>query len=165
MGKQTQIVATFEDEQACLCFVRESADIAILETHAATTEALWKQSFEQERHGHFEYFIWNKAFSWTPEYALTLPMPDTTRSYYVSNMSNAPVVQFSRCKFHPIREGRIYWSKYFSAPDGLDYDVVSFSRWYDSLVRWIRKNGQKLHLGAYQPYFLPDAWARRTELA
>ncbi len=165
MGKQTHIVATLEDEEGFFRFVRETADVALFESHAPTIETLWKRSLEAERRGHFQYFIWNKAFPWTPEYALTEFQAHSTRLYYVTNKGDAPLVEFDRCGFHPIRQGRIYWSKDFSAPNGLDYDVASFSRWYDSLVRWIRKRGQKLSAGAYEPYYLPDAWARRKELA
>jgi hypothetical protein len=168
MGKQTHIVATLEDEEAFLRFVRETADIALFESFAPTADALWKQSFEAERSGHYKYCIWNRAFPWTPEYGRVGPQADDPKCigwYYVSNTGDAPVVEFDRSDFHPVREGRVYWARDFSAPRGLDYDVAAFSRWYDSVVRWIRKHGRKLQTGAYWPYYLPDAWARREELA
>ena len=38
--------------------------------------------------------------------------------------------------------GRIYWGKNSSAPEGLAYDVSAFEKWYERVVRWLRKQRQ-----------------------
>src|ERR1051325_9039420 len=123
MGRQTHIIATLEDEQAFLRFLRDTADIAVFEIFAPTIQKLWKNSFEEKKAGHFFYHIWNKAFPWTPDYQqLDSRSHDPKRIgwYYISNASAAPVIEFERSNFHPIRAGRLYWAKDFSAADGLD---------------------------------------------
>lgn len=71
-------------------------------------------------------------------------------------------MEFWRTDWNRKDYGRLYWPKSFVAPDGLDYDVNAFSRWYDGLVRWVRKNGKKVISSSYEPYFLPDAWASQV---
>ena len=84
--------------------------------------------------------------------------PEQNGLYYVANDNIAPVIEFSRSNLPTRKYGRIYWAKYFSAPDGLIYDVDTFSKWFDQIVRWVRKHGQKNRQDNYSPYFLPDAW-------
>ena len=56
--------------------------------------------------------------------------------------------------------GRIYWAKFFSAPNGLNYDVELFHKWYNQITRWLKKQGKRQTGDAYQVYYLPDAWNR-----
>jgi hypothetical protein len=41
----------------------------------------------------------------------------------------------------------------------LNYDVAEFSKWYDSLARWVKKNAAgKSKYVTWVTYYLPDAW-------
>jgi hypothetical protein len=163
MGRQTAIIATHADEQSLLAFVRQIADVRLFVMFAPSAEALWTEEIAPERVGNFRYHIWNTSFPWEPLYGQVGPQasdPSRIGWYFVRNASAAPVIEFDRSRFNPIGPGRLYWAKHFSAPHGLDYDVVGFSKWYDSVVRWIRRQGKR----EGSAYYLPDAWARRVEL-
>ncbi|MDB5353479.1 MAG: hypothetical protein JWN86_4726 [Planctomycetota bacterium] len=167
MGRQIAIVATDADEAQFLAFVRQAADVRLFGSFAPTIEGLWMQDLPPERRGHWRCNIWNTAFAWTPEYGQVGPQahdPDCIGWSYVSNAGAAPVVEFDRSFFRPIREGRLYWAKTFSMVGPPRYDMAAFEAWYDSLVTWVRRHGTK-EAGRYQPYYLPDALARRQELA
>ena len=108
--------------------------------------------------------IWPQSFDWSPEYAQTggpkCP-PERAGLFYIANAHSAPVLQFSRSFLEEQLYGRVYWGRDFSAPHGLDYDAEAFSRFTDSVWRWIRKVGRRLpDATTYSPYFLPDAWSR-----
>ncbi len=79
--------------------------------------------------------------------------------YFIGNKSIAPVLEISQ--FGQRDHGRVYWANDFSAPNGLQYDSVRFSRLVDKVWRWIRKHGVKTDQ-KYSPYYLPDAWRTRT---
>lgn len=167
MGRQTALVATLEDEQKLLMYLRENFDVIFLESFAPTVEGLWKSAFEPEFRGHHTYSLWNRAFPWTPEYkqvGIHAYDPAAIGWYYVANSSFAPVIEFARSRWDPFQPGRIYWAKTFPAPDGPSYDVEAFARWYNTLVGGIRKCGRKPAKGAYEPYYLPDAWEKRGAL-
>lgn len=156
MGRQIQVALTYEDEQLFLSFLKEASEIVLLESFAPTKEGLWKELFEQQVQGHWTYRIWNKEFPWEPEYGQS-----TSGTYYVSNKGAAPLIEFTRSDIGQGKYGRIYWAKYFSAPNGLDYDVDKFSKWYDSVVKWIRKSAEhKMKNGSVNTYFLPNAWGK-----
>lgn len=166
MGRQIAIALTRLDETAFLAFLRSQADISLIEGYAPSPGELWVDSFSSEWTGHFMYRIWNRQFPWAPTYAQTESDPYHQGNlgwYYIDNLSTAPVIEFSRSDVAKAKYGRLYWSKFFSAPRGLDYDVDSFSRWYDSVVRWIKRNaaGQVKH--AWVTWFLPDAWRVHTQ--
>ena len=163
MGRQIQIAATQGDEDAFLSFLRDTAAVRIFGSFAATPEALWVDTFDPNLTGHWGYSIWNTTFSWKPEYSQVTRARDPKQNghWYVRNKQTAPVIEFSRSDVAHRRYGRIYWAKEFSAPHGLAYDVDAFSKWYDLIVRWIRKNGQRDKTDHHSPYFLPDAWKTR----
>ncbi|EMO31973.1 hypothetical protein LEP1GSC175_3030 [Leptospira santarosai str. HAI821] len=35
---------------------------------------------------------------------------------------------------------------------------MEFDKWYNQIVRWIRKNGKQKERGRLNTYYLPDAW-------
>jgi len=161
MGRQTPLVATPEDEQLFLAFLRETADISIFQRTGPSIESLNVHAFSSEWAQHGQYFIWNRGFPWDPEYRrVDHPKADPASkgNPYISNLGEAPVLEYDRALFQPRRSGRIYWSKYFSAPDGLPYDVDAFSAWYDKVVRWVRRTGAKSRFGSSDAYLLPDAF-------
>jgi hypothetical protein len=163
MGKQIQVALTNEDKQLFLSFLKETADIVLLESFAKTKEGLWKDTFEKAIAGHGSYHIWNKEFPWIPEYDQVGEKaydPNMIGWYYVPNKGDAPLIQFSRSfDIANGKHGRIYWAKDFAAPNGLNYDIEKFSKWYDSVVKWIRKNAiGKVKDGSINIYYLSSAW-------
>ena len=154
MGRQIQIAATLQDEHDFLGFVRKTADVAILGMFEQSKDDIWVGTFHPDLMGHSSYSIWNQAFPWTPEYGQT----KAKGLFYISNTNTAPVIEFSRSDVPQRKYGRVYWAKDFSAPEGLDYDIRAFGRWFDRIVRWLRKEGYKDANDPCSPYFLPDAW-------
>jgi hypothetical protein len=85
---------------------------------------------------------------------------------FLGNSSTGPLLEYSRHNFNDRHgAGRVYWAKHFAAPKALGYDVDAFSRWFDQVVRWIRKHGRQKQRAAYEPYFLADAWNRSQRAA
>lgn len=150
-----------------LHFLEQTAEIAVFGTHAPTTAALWLSVPGAARQERF-LRVWNKAFTWTPEYGRVSDQAHDSAMvgwYYVSNVGDAPIVEVDRGNLVRGQLGRLYWAKYFSAPAGLKYDVGTFSKWYDRILSWVRKNGKKLPGDKWSPYFLPEAWSRREEFS
>jgi hypothetical protein len=167
MGRQVGIAATSIDEESFLSFLRETAEIVLIESFAEAIDQLWVESFASDKIGHWTYAIWNKGFPWTPTYGRVSEKAHDKRMigwYFVANLGTAPVIEFTRSDISKQQYGRIYWAKDFSAPHGLSYDVEAFVQWYDTIIRWVRKYGKKLSRGAYEPYFFPDAWKQMQKL-
>jgi len=153
MGKQIAVVLAYDDEVKFLNYLKSCADITLIESKADTKELLYKSDFEKEFNNHFVYYIWNKAFQWQPIYE-----QDIYGKYYISNISEAPLIEYMRSNIEKENYGRLYWSKYFAAPNGLNYDVEKFNKWYEQIVRWIKKNAEGTVKDAWITYFLPSAW-------
>ena len=66
MGRQTYVALTDDDERAFLDFLRASSDIRLLRSAAPTAAEAWVHAFELRERGHWQYYIWNTAFPWTP---------------------------------------------------------------------------------------------------
>jgi len=165
MGRQVPVFATQADADALIAFMRETAEIAIFVNFAETAEGLWVEAPDVKGNPFFR--VWNKRFPWTPEYGRVgenSVEPKHVGWYYVRNTGAAPVVEFDCGTLGKGRWGRMYWSKYFTAPDGLEYDVDAFSQWYDKILRWIRKQGKKRPGDHPGPYYLPDAWEQTQTL-
>ena len=160
MGRQVRIIATQEDLEELLSFLRGTAEIGIFKGFAESIDHLWidRPQLPSDR----MIYIWNKRFAWNPEYGRVgekAYYPEHVGWYYVSNTNDAPIIEIDSGDVSKGRAGRIYWSKYFAAPHGLDYDVTSFTEWYDSIVGWTRKKGRKLESERLAPYYLPFAWS------
>jgi hypothetical protein len=160
MGRQIAVAATLVDENSFLEFVRSTASIKIAETCSPLKETIWVNEFAPNVEYHGVYYLWNTAFDWQPTYG---QVNATARGnggwFYVKNVHSAPAVEFVRTSWQFPRYGRVYWAKDFCAPNGLDYDVAAFSKWYDVLVRWIRRHGNRASASHSHVYFLPDAFA------
>ncbi len=165
MGRQILIATAPADEKLFLTFLRQTADIALIERFAKTKRDLWQDNFAEEPNGHWSYNIWNRAFPWKPEYGRThVPdHPERHGLYYVANTNDAPVIQFVRSSIDTENFGRIYWAKDFAAPMGLHYDVAKFTEWYESIVKWVRKNTAGKIKNGRVTHFLPDASRVYTE--
>ena len=83
------------------------------------------------------YYLWNRSFLWAPE------IVRHGDHVSIGNKNAAPLIEYTRHNFagsEPV--GRVYWAKNFSAPDGLAYDSASFSKWFDTVARWVRRHGR-----------------------
>jgi len=154
---------TEPDEREFLGFLRSIATIRIFESAAPTHDQMTVEEFAPPEEGHWQYFIWNTAFAWAPEYGqVSHQAVESGRAgwSYLRNSSTAPVLEYDRHNFTSPRgvTGRIYWAKSFASPGALPYDLNAFSKWFDQVVRWIRKNGRREDPGAHERYFLPNAW-------
>lgn len=165
MGKQTAVAMTEEDERDFLEFLRCGREIRLLTLFAPTVQAIWADEFQPRVSGNWQYLIWNTQFPHTFRYGtLGEQAPEDRRGWtYLDGHSRAPLIEYSRHNFTDLEGrtyGRIYWSK-LSGPSGrYSYDVDAFAKWYDEVARWIRKHGRQKVKGPYNPYFLPDAWAK-----
>lgn len=161
MGKQTAVALTPVDERAFLDFLRSIAEIRLLVWSGPTAESLSIESFESVL-GYATFYIWNTAFTWTPEYGTVTADPSGARNGYrfVSNSSTAPVLEYSRHNFTDPRgaHGRVYWCKSFASIP--TYDVAVFDKWYLAVVRWLRKHGKQAQRGTLNTFYLPDAWSQ-----
>ena len=156
MGRQIPIAMAAEDEAEMLSFLRSTGDIRFAGSFAPRKEDLWPDELPPAGTGHYFYSIWNTHFPWRPEYGQTEQSADGSgvRSWYVSNSSSAPVLDWSRCDLERPMFGRLYWNKQAN----VDYDVEEFEVWVNSIWRWIRKHGKKLEPGdSYSPYGFPGA--------
>jgi hypothetical protein len=164
MGRQVQVALSDDDETDFLTFLRESADIQLLRSSAPTPDQIFVDKFAAREEGHWQYFVWNKGFPWKPEFrtvAADAPVIERRGWAYVSNSGIAPVLEYDRHNFSARGvTGRIYWAKYFSASNGLAYDVHAFERWYMSIARWLRKRGRRRADDPQGLLYLPQAWAR-----
>jgi hypothetical protein len=163
MGRQIQIAMTRIDEDAFLRFVRKTAEIRIFGIFTQTQDLLWVNSFDETLTGHWIYSLWNLKFPWDPTYGQVTRAkdPKDNGKWYVSNTNVAPIIELTRSAVDERKYGRLYWGKDFSAPKGLGYDVEAFGKWFDMVIRWVRKNGQRDRTDRSSPYFLPDAWKNR----
>ena len=128
---------TDEHEQALLEFVRRSSDVTLIRASAPTPEELFPQHFLPRGDWQWIYYLWNRSFSWAPE------VVQRRDHVAIGNTNAAPLIEYTRHNFsssEPI--GRIYWAKNFSAPEGLAYDSASFSKWFDTVARWVRRHGR-----------------------
>ncbi len=167
MGRQIAIALSQVDEAAFLGFLRSRGDIQLFTGSAPSPPEIWVESFAPELAGHWGYRIWNRQFPWEPVYGRVTSDPYKLGRlgwYYVANYTDAPVIEFLRSDVAQAKYGRLYWAKYFAAPNGLAYDVEAFSAWYDSIVRWIKKNAVGKVKDAGVTWFLPDAWRIHTEI-
>src|SRR3974390_2356846 len=165
MGRQTAIALSEDDEQDFLTFLRSDADVRVIQWAAATPELLFVPKFPKCGSGQQSYRLWNTAFPWQPDFAQWDPdvvrAPNFVGRYYLKNTAGAPLIEYTREPFDnpkALVHGRVYWNMDFGVYHGPAYDTVLFGRWFDRIVRWLRKNGKRVELtkGWYQ-YWLPGA--------
>lgn len=167
MGRQLQLATTQIDEIALLRFIETLSPIRVFKSCGYSIEELWVTDWGSKEIPCADYSIWPQQFAWTPEYRQTggpnCP-PESVGYFYVSNSFTAPILQLSKSFLSDGRFGRIYWARDFVAPHGLNYDDTAFSKFVDSIWRWIRKVAKRQPGSAvHSPYFLPDAWLNYGE--
>ena len=165
MGKQTAVAMTDVDEVEFIAFLRSCGEMRILQVFAPTKEAFLVDHFDSREDGNWQYFIWNTQFEAELKFGevskeVTGPYKDYL---YLAETSSAPFIEYDRHNFND-KEGRtygcVYWAKCSNREGEFLYDIEAFGRWYDTVVRWIRKNGKQRTKGAYNVYYLPDARAK-----
>ncbi|MBA3595355.1 MAG: hypothetical protein H0W47_16430 [Polaromonas sp.] len=150
-----------DDETRFLDFLRGHADIRIFQSFADSSDALLMDAFAPRGRGQHSYLIWNVAFPWTPTFKQS-----QTGEWYVSNSGVAPLVQYTRHRFATedrLSYGRLYWAKTFAAPDGVDYDLDAFDKWFTQIASWVRRHGKKKAGDLHGMYFLPEAFTTQTD--
>ncbi len=166
MGRQTAVVATEQDERTMLAFLRSSADIRILRVGARTRDEVWVTEFAPYDRFHDRYLLWNTAFAWEPDIQQA-----EGRFIVRDRLTACPVIDFVRTDVERLLRpdntllvafGRLYWAKPH-VTDCVAYNVAEFDRWYDRVIRWVRKQGRRVPAISLSPYLLPDAWRRWQE--
>ena len=146
------------------------ADVRVLQWSAPTPELIFVPEFAKRGPGQHSYRLWNTAFPWKPEIAQWEPDkvldPILPGLYYLKNTPGTPLVEYTREPFDnpsALVHGRVYWNTDFAIYTGPPYDAALFGRWFDKIVRWLRKRGNRVELtkGWYQ-YWLPGAWNLRN---
>jgi hypothetical protein len=169
MGRQTAVALSEDDEREFLRFLRADADIRVIQRAAPTPELIFVPEFPRLGLGQRRFHLWNTAFPWQPELGQWSPDhvqdPNLAGQYYVKNRSGAPLIEYLREPLDnpkPLVHGRIYWNTDFAVYTGPAYDTVLFGRWFDKVVRWIRKSGKRVELAKnWSQYWLPGAWKLR----
>jgi hypothetical protein len=163
MSRNIPIIATACDEQLLLDFLRSRWSIRLARRVAPTPAEIWSDELPVYSGRTAQLFISNTEFPWSPKLLECEPEADGSRWVFVSDATTAPVIQFTR-----IDPERFFAGKWTWQSGGLwwgnsgAYDRSAFSRWYDAVVRWVRKNGERSgRQNDYGRYYLPDAWSRR----
>jgi hypothetical protein len=167
MSRQLPIVATPTDERELLTFMRTLSPIRVYVSFTQTVDALWIGDWEQRDIEGCGFKVWLRSFPWVPEYKQTGPRCASSPRglWYVSNDHAGPVIEVSRSLPDSDHGGRLYWARDFSAPDGLAYDAVAFTKHVDHIWNWIRRSARRRLSGGKRggPYYLPDAWSKGGE--
>lgn len=153
MGKQVLIRATFGDEKRMISYLRSIADIKLIPYFADSEADLFIDDLEYgfPKYGG-TYFIWNTKYPWDFEIKRTID-----GRLFISD-TDSPLIEYKRSNCISGDDGRIYWAKYFAAPNGLSYDIDEFEIWYGSITKWIKKNSPGKTGQGRITYYLPEAW-------
>jgi hypothetical protein len=164
MGRQTSVAMSEADEQLFLHFLRQGADIQIMRRSPRHPDELVIQNFPPRGAGEHTYWIWNTAFPYKP---VLEPWPGRhspdapIQNFQLVETAGAPLIEYSRealgiadRKVH----GRIYWDTWFALYQGLHHDQHAFAKWYNHVVRWLRKNGKRVEITkGWSQYWFPGA--------
>lgn len=147
MGRQTGLHLLQEDCKALLGWVQKRDPVVVVDRDANSREIKaisrpWEQAGL--------YSIWNQALLPTIDRKEYIRESNRGSYYYVDNA--LPVIELSYPSAVPeswngrpaLRQGRV-WA-------GFEQENRDFERWFNSIVRWIRKNFVKnpvLHSGGY----------------
>jgi hypothetical protein len=125
------------DERDFLAFLRSTANIQLVESSAPSPELMLVDDLAPREQGHWQYFIWNRTFAWTPEYGRVADgavVPDRLGWSYLRNSSTGPLLEYDRHNFTDARgvTGRVYWAKHF--PESLSRTMPKPFR--DGSTKW-----------------------------
>ncbi len=164
MGRQTSVAMSEADEQLFLDFLRQGADIQIMRRSPRHPDGLVIQNFPPRGAGEHTFWIWNKTFPYEPviEPWPGRHLPDAPiKNFQLVETAGAPLIEYSREAFGIADRkvhGRVYWNTDFAVYRGLAYDQQAFAKWYDHVVRWLRKCGKRVEITkGWSQYWLPGA--------
>ncbi|HLL60587.1 MAG TPA: hypothetical protein VK338_02630 [Candidatus Nitrosocosmicus sp.] len=161
MGRQIQTATTKKDDDLFFSFLKENYDVIFLKYFAKNKEDLFQTEIDTSSPHPDIYYIWNKTFPWKPRFEQITDKAENKEVigyWYVTNKGDAPLIEFITSSVRKKQYGRIYWGKYFSAPNGLHYDVEKFEKFYNQVIRWFKKHSIAVKSYGINTYFLPDAW-------
>lgn len=169
MGRQTAVALSEDDEREFLRFLRTDADVRVIQWAASSPELIFVPEFPKRGPGQQSFYLWNTEFPWQPEFGQWTADHVHDRKligqYYIKNKAGAPLIEYTREPFEnpkPLVHGRIYWNTDFAIYSGPAYDAAAFGRWFDRVVRWLRKSGKRVELAkSWSEYWLPGAWNLR----
>jgi hypothetical protein len=163
MGRQIQLCTTDSDNLRFEEYLRSNFDCIFLQPSAPSIKEIFLQSFNRMSYPFSnQILIWNKLFPWEPEFSQD---NTTSRKYYISNQSSAPLIEFSKTLGSPNEHGRLYWAKYFTSGP-IKYDLNEFERFYEMVAKWFIKNSKgKVKWAGVNIYYLEDAWKIYNEKA
>lgn len=138
MGRQIKYFMSDDDVAEFMSFLTKEKDIAILAYTQPSLNATPLERLPEERHE--IVFLWNRAISPMPTYSYI-----DKQKYFVIDSSTSEVIEFLRglgiVTRKTITEGRIWIENSYYDENGiLIKKNPAFIKWYESLVRWIRKN-------------------------
>lgn len=164
MGRQTSVSLSDRDERTFLDFLNRTAKVQLLRFRADDRDKFFVSEFPPRESGETSFYLWNTAFPFEPEFApsSTLRDGEPASSLRIRNTPGAPLIEYTRDAYHnPTRKvyGRVYWNSDFAVYRGIEYNRLAFGRWFDHVVRWLRKNGYRIEIAkGWSLYCLPGTW-------
>jgi hypothetical protein len=137
MGRQIHVYMMPDDREAFLRFVQKNDLVAVI---SEGSDSLIVRPLEvRDFHVHKNVYLWNRRF--LPSFKRKwMPGP----RYYGASVFDLPLLQLTGSTFTTwedkpaIVQGRLYgvFDPDLEKPPG-------FEKWYESIVRWVRKNYRK----------------------
>ena len=131
MGRQTRFHMLPEDCRRFVLFLQERDPVIVTEWHSSKLPEIQEVTRPWERGGH--YCLWNQAI-------LPALTRKSTGKYFNIDFFSSPVIEFTyespvleSWNGQPaLTQGRI-WASF-------ETESKAFEKWYNAVVRWIRKN-------------------------
>lgn len=170
MGKQTRFYMLPSDEQIFFDYVLKDRDVnAILEhPKELRVEVIPSQTLIQNGSVNLpDFLIWNSNNQMLPECIKIAHLkkydeekmdyiPTGQVRYYVDK-SVAPVIEYTPSRVKPngeISQGRIWAQMQYAEGNEWVYKGDAFNKYYEKIVRWIRKNFDRIEYA--DGYFGPE---------
>lgn len=137
MGKQIAIILSEEKEKGFINFLFSDKSVFLIYPWSKDRSMLLLRELPPKGPYNLTFYIWNSRFDFEPEFTEIKKEYRKDGYGYSFHSSGKPVIEFTRSNNN--QEGRLYWEKYFTQRK-LDYDVAEFEKWYNSVIKWIKKN-------------------------
>jgi len=140
MGQQVRFFMDSGDEKRFVEFLRGTGDVIILPYHSPTKNPIGLKNLPNPSSDDFPYHVW--LFNRSVSSNLVMEYIPTLNCYMV-DQSVSSVVEFSRTvqRENMMRPGRLWAEfKYLDSKGNWAFKEDEFKKWYESLVKWIRKN-------------------------
>jgi len=148
MGRQIAIFLSEKKEKEFFDFLLTTGEIVFIFHKSKFKKLNISNKWPEKKQ--IDFYIWNRKFKFQPKSTRISKKYSTKNAKFSFISLGKPVIEFSKNKdvdFNKIKNfndgsmGRIYWEKYFTTSK-LNYDVKEFEKWYNKVVRWIKKNCQ-----------------------